>query len=248
MREMPLLLVLTLVTAPLPVVALDAGHGGTQTGALGICGMVEKDLTLTLAQQVAAILTQSKRARPVLTRSRDATVGLTERSQLANAAGATLFLSIHGNASPNTTVRGIETYFLSNRAATGRIEHLANRENDGEAMPAPREDPTLQRILQGLSLDAAHLESQRFAVAVQRTLGERLPNHGRGVLQAPFVVLVNTRMAAALVEVGFLTQPDECQLLASAGYQDTLAQALAAAILAHLANDASAMVSQATLP
>lgn len=222
--------------AALPVVAIDAGHGGTQEGATGVCGIREKDVTLSLAQRVDAILHQSGLARPLLIRALDETVGLTERSARANAAEAALFVSIHANASPSPTARGIETFFLSNRAATGRLAHLADRENDGIAMPVvDTHNTALQRILLGLSLDAAHSESQALALKVQSVLSEHLHSRGRGVLQAPFMVLLGAQMAAVLVEVGFLTHPDECALLASEEHQDAIAEAIATAVLAHLA-------------
>lgn len=220
----------------LPVVAIDAGHGGTQEGATGICGVLEKDVTLSLAQRVNAILEQSGLAKPLLVREIDETLNLSERSARANAAEAALLVSIHANASPSPTARGIETFFLSNRAATGRLAHLADRENDGLAVPVlDSHDTALQRILLGLSLDAAHTESQALALKVQSVLSERLHSRGRGVLQAPFMVLLGAQMAAVLVEVGFLTHPDECELLASGEHQDAIAEAIATAVLAHLA-------------
>ena len=233
-----------LVLCGLPIVAIDAGHGGLQEGALGICGLVEKDLTLSLAGQVTAILEQSGHVTPLMTHDQDVSLGLTERSEIANRAGAVLFLSIHGNASPNSSAHGVETYFLSNRAAGTRIAHLAARENDGEHFAVAAQNTALQRILNGLSLEAAHVESQRFALTVQAALSETLPNHGRGVLQAPFVVLVDAHMAAALVEVGFLSNPTECLLLSNTRYQAALAQSLASAILAHVASDPKPLAQQ----
>ena len=231
--------------APLPVVAIDAGHGGTQEGATGICGIQEKNVTLALAQRVDAILRQSGLAAPLMVRQGDETLALNERAARANAAEAALFVSIHANASPSVTARGIETFFLSNRAATGRLAHLADRENDGIAMPVlETHNAALQRILLGLSLDAAHSESQALALKVQTVLSDRLHSRGRGVLQAPFMVLLGAQMAAVLVEVGFLTHPEECALLAAADHQDAIAEAIATAVLAHLAIHSRALAQQ----
>lgn len=224
----------------LPVVALDAGHGGDQEGAPGICGIAEKDVTLAISKRVASLLSQSGEALPYLIRPTDQTLSLQHRSARANAQRATLFVSVHANASENPKVHGVETFFLSHRSDTGRLARLARRENDGiDLAPPPPPDP-LQHILQGLSLDAAHTESQMLALRMQQTLQRRLHTRGRGVLQAPFMVLVGAQMAAVLVEVGFITHPKECVLLSTPAYQSQVAQALTEGILAHVRRLASA--------
>src|SRR5689334_14670198 len=100
-----------------PLVIVDAGHGGDQHGAAGVCDVLEKDITLTVSDEVAKILTASGRVRVEQTRTDDATVDLEERPRQANAAGAAIFLSIHANSSPNAKAQGVETFFLSTRAA-----------------------------------------------------------------------------------------------------------------------------------
>lgn len=226
--------------AALPVVALDAGHGGEQEGAPGICGIAEKDVTLAISKRVATLLAQSGQAAPYLVRPTDETLSLQHRSGRANAQRAALLVSIHANASQNPRVRGVETFFLSHRSDTSRLARLARRENDGIDLAAPPPIDPLQHILQGLSLDAAHTESQMLALRVQQTLQRRLHTRGRGVLQAPFMVLVGAQMAAILVEVGFITHPKECVLLSTPAYQSQVAQALSEGILAHVRRLASA--------
>lgn len=224
----------------LPVVALDAGHGGGQEGAPGICGIAEKEVTLAITRRVATLLSQSQQAAPYLVRTSDETLSLQQRSLRANAHHAALFVSIHANASQNPKVHGVETFFLSHRSDTSRLARLARRENDGVDLAAPAPPDPLQHILQGLSLDAAHSESQMLALRMQETLQRRLHTRGRGVLQAPFMVLVGAQMAAVLVEVGFLTHPKECALLGTQAYQTRVAEALAEGILAHVRRLASA--------
>jgi N-acetylmuramoyl-L-alanine amidase len=240
---------MALVTAP-PVVAIDAGHGGAHEGAWGVCGVLEKDITWALARQAADILTATRLARPYLVRQGDETLALEARAARANAAGAVLFVSIHANASPNPGAHGVETFFLSNRAAHGRLASLAERENEGiDFAEVAATDDAVQLVLRGLSLDAAHAESQQLALTTQQTLQRRLRARGRGVLQAPFVVLLGTQMAAVLVEVGFLTHPEECVRLTRPAYQEQVAQALASSILAHLATDGRVLARQdAALP
>ena len=220
----------------LPVVALDAGHGGTQEGAVGICGLREKDLTLALAQRTGDILNASGRVRAVLLRSQDVLLPLEQRSARAHAAGAELLLSIHGNASTSASSQGVETFFLATRAANRRIGHLAELENEGRQVPqGPQGDDPLDRVLAGLSLDHAHRESQALALRVQHTLQRRLHSRGRGVLQAPFWLLWHADMPAVLVEVGFLSHPRECVQLLQAAHREKIAAALSTAVLAHLA-------------
>jgi N-acetylmuramoyl-L-alanine amidase len=240
---MLLLVGLLLATSPvaLPRIAIDAGHGGTQPGTLGVCGVAEKKITRALASRVHAILRSSRLVEPVLLRRADETVSLEERAQRANDAHAVMLLSIHANYSSNHKVQGIETFFLSQREATGRLAHLADLENDGLSPPifakAPQHTPAaVQMILQGLRLDAAHSESQSLAMRVQRTLSKQLHSRGRGVLQAPFRVLMQAEMAAALVEVGFLSNMEECRRLRHPGYQQTVATAISQAVIMHVAS------------
>jgi N-acetylmuramoyl-L-alanine amidase len=218
----------------LPVVALDAGHGGLQEGAPGICGVAEKDVTLALARRTAAYIDATGQTRAYLVRQGDETLRLQQRADRAQRNGASVFVSIHANASPDPRVAGIETFFLSYGRASQRLLQLAHRENDGVDAPTATHIDPLSHILQGMSLDAAHNESQRLALRLQQTLQLRLKTRGRGVLQAPFMVLGAARMAAVLVEVGFITHPAECRRLASNAYQDRVARALAAGIVAHI--------------
>ena len=222
-------------TGALPIIALDPGHGGDQAGAHGICGAWEKDITLQIAKRVARVLEASGRARPLLTRDHDETLALPLRSERALAARARLFLSIHANASVNPTARGVETFFLSLQPTEKRLRRLVDRENEGAGLAPARSGDPLALVLGGLRLDAAHVESQALAMSLQRAMVAHLHSRGRGVLQAPFMVLLGARMPAALVEVGFLTHPQECVRLTTQEGQEAIAEAIAAGVLAHLA-------------
>ena len=231
------MLVVSASPTELPLVMLDPGHGGAQRGARGVCGCHEKDVVLAVGQALRSLLNASGRVRAKLTRDSDLEISLSDRAGLANTQQAALFVSIHANASKNARAHGIETFFLSRRTASARLRELVRREN-GPPLPRQVAGGTLSAILQRLSLSANHHESQRLAVRLQKTMGQRLSYHGRGVLQAPFVVLKEAHMPAALVELGFLTNPGECRLLASTEHQRAVAQALAAAILTHMAQEA----------
>lgn len=219
----------------LPLVVLDAGHGGIHTGARGVCGVWEKEVTLQVAARTAQILCASQLVRVAHTRTTDEYVSLEARSALANRLGARLLVSIHANASTTPQARGIETFFLSLTAASRRLARLARRENEGH-LPGPKGPvEPLQRVLAGLSFDANHSASQQLAMRLQRGLTAQVAGRGRGVLQAPFQVLMGAQMPASLVEIGFLTHPQECVRLTSLQGQEFVARGIAAGVLAFVA-------------
>jgi N-acetylmuramoyl-L-alanine amidase len=157
-------------------------------------------------------------------------VPLQERTAIANREGADLFLSIHANASPNPSARGIETYFL-NFASNMTAASVAARENaaSGQAMGA------LPDFLRAIALNNKLDESRDFATAVQTAMIDRVRkvNGGvknLGVKQAPFVVLIGAAMPSVLTEISFVTNGPEAKLLRSSAYRQRIAEALASAI------------------
>ena len=217
------------------VVVLDPGHGGTQDGAVGICGLKEKNVTLQISVELAKLLNTSGKARAILTRTTDRTLGLKERPYLANRAKAHLFVSIHANASTNSKSYGIETYFLSQHSSDKQSAQTALRENEGLTPNLPKEQKPVNFILKQMTHNAAHRQSQQLAIHFETILKQSLQSRGRGVLQAPFVVLLEAEMPAVLVEVGFLSNPEECKQISAPSYQAKIAQALSTAIISHLA-------------
>jgi len=231
-----LLLSLTLAAPPSLLVVVDPGHGGEQEGAIGPGGLREKRLTLQIARRVAKQLVRHG-ARVLLSRDGDQAVPLAQRAALANARGADLFLSIHLNAMPGPArdkTRGVETYFLSADASDASAKAVAARENADRlaGMDGPEPDDPVGAILESLG-DAEALEaSSRLAHAVHEKLAARLPTENRGVKQAPFYVLAGARMAAVLVEVGFISHPQESLQLAAPAYQEEVAAAIADGVMA----------------
>ena len=216
------------------VVVIDAGHGGHDEGATGPSGLREKDLVLDVSRRLAKKLAQ-RGIRIVMTRSGDRFLSLEERTSVANDARGDLFLSIHANASPSRRPRGIETYFASLDATAATDDDAratARRENEafGEsAQRFERVDP-LAAIL-GSLIETQHLqESSEFAKLAQHELVEIGRARSRGVKQAPFVVLLGVQMPASLVEIGFLSNPDEEKGLRRAARREEIASALDAAI------------------
>jgi N-acetylmuramoyl-L-alanine amidase len=172
--------------------------------------------------------------RVVLTRNSDRFLSLEERTAVANDARADLFLSIHANASPSRQPRGIETYFASLDATDDAARATAQRENSAfgdAASPLPASDP-LAAILGDL-IETQHLqESSEFAKLAQAELASVGRGRSRGVKQAPFVVLMGVQMPASLVEIGFITNPDEEKGLRREREREMIADALADAVIA----------------
>ena len=212
---------------PRPVV-IDPGHGGDDVGAQSPTGVTEKEVTLAVARRLARIL--ESRGRAVrLTRDGDQGRALTDRTALANRLDATVFISLHANASTVASVAGAETYYMSldgasdeAAAATAALENRAGSPADGRS--------PLDLILWDLAQAEVLNESSRLALAVQGRLNARLGLRDRGVKQAPFVVLTGATMPAILVEVGFLSNPSEAERLTQPENQQQLAEAVAAGV------------------
>lgn len=214
-----------------PIVVLDPGHGGSNSGTRG-AGLVEKQLTLTLANQVAERL-RSKKITVELTRTDDRTLTLRQRVAHANRIPADLFVSIHANASPTRSQRGFETFVLTPRGV----------DVDGRALradtPTPRPGiaPDIALVLDDVERGASQWKAADLAARIQRELRERRGSPGdRGVRQDAHHVLLGATMPAVLVEVGFLDHPLEGKALADPNTQKRLADAIAGAIVDQLAD------------
>lgn len=211
------------------VIVLDPGHGGSDTGAIGPGGTQEKDITLRLARLLADGLRRRLPVRVELTRDEDAELPLPTRSALANQSKADLFLSIHLNSAPGAGARGTETYFLSLEASDERAAQAAedaNRAAGGHADPLT----DLQLILWDMAQSRHLAASQSLANLIQEELNQTLSLRDRGVKQAPFSVLMGAAMPAVLVELGFLSNPEEEQRLLDPEYQRQLTDALVRAV------------------
>jgi len=225
------LLLLTLTAGP--VIVIDPGHGGTQGGATGSGGLVEKELCLNIAKKVKTQLEKELKATVVLTREKDALVHLSERVDFANAKKPDLFISIHANSMPTEKQRrvnqGIETYFLSASASGEDAKKVAARENaETGTQPRGNAGDTLSFILADLQKSETHSDSSRLAYAVHESLIAETGAQDRGVQQAPFYVLMGLEAPAVLVEVGFVSHPEEGKHLTDAEYQSKLARAITA--------------------
>jgi N-acetylmuramoyl-L-alanine amidase len=209
---------------------LDPGHGGADFGGEGASGLLEKDLVLALAKRVGEEL-KRQNVSVIFTRERDEFVSLAQRTEIANKSGAQLFLSIHANTAPNHEAHGLETYFLSLEASDEEARRVAQAENDvfHQAGAVPDGADVVGGILSDLIRTRHLAESSEAAAAIQRRAA-RVAGTGRGVKQAPFVVLMGVNMPSVLLEAGFLTHAAEEQRLRSADHQRALARAIAAAV------------------
>jgi N-acetylmuramoyl-L-alanine amidase len=172
----------------------------------------------------------------VLTRSRDQFLPLRERTAIANRHRGDVFVSIHVNAAAGATATGTETYFLSSEATDNAARAAAAFENkvialEGGARGGTRD--VLRTILWDLAQSQFQQESSRLAESLQDGLDRALRQPSRGVKQAPFYVLGGAAMPAVLVEIGFVSNPQEEQRLQDEGYRDRIARALAAGVAAY---------------
>jgi len=211
-------------------VVLDPGHGGSEEGANGPGGLKEKDATLALALRLKPAL-EREGYRVILTRADDRTVPLRDRPALANQEKAALFISIHMNSSPVAGPHGTEVYYLGKLSSDDATARLVAAENAGVV----EDGNGLSLVLWDMAQNAAARDSATFAVAVQNRMNDLLATPDRGVRQAPFVVLKGSRVPAILVEVAFISNPQEEAKLKSGEFLDKAAAALTAAVKNHLA-------------
>ena len=214
-------------------IVIDAGHGGHDPGTIGRGGLQEKDLVLDVAVRLERLVRKELGAEVLMTRSTDVYIPLEERTGIANAKGADLFLSIHANASRNPKARGIETYFL-NFARSSHAEAVAAREN--AISEATLKD--LQGLVKAITLNSKIDESRDFASSVQEAMvsGVRKVHNvpDRGVHTAPFYVLIGASMPAVLAEIAFVSNPDDERRLRTPDYRDTLAHSLLRGVKSYL--------------
>jgi N-acetylmuramoyl-L-alanine amidase len=213
-------------------IAIDAGHGGTDPGALGPSGLREKDVTLAIAHKLAPMLMRQG-VEVALTRDDDRFVTLEERTARANAFGADLFVSIHCNAAENKTRHGVETYVLDTTTSdmAGRV---AAREN-ATSQAATNE---VAHLLASMRLADQSTRSTRFAELLQKagvaSLGARYTDvFDGGVHRAGFYVLVGARMPAVLFETSYISHAMDEERLGNGDYQQRLADAIANAVRAY---------------
>jgi len=218
-------------------IAIDPGHGGSDTGAMSPHGLLEKDLCLDVAQRLGHLIAANlEGAEVIYTRQDDSFVPLERRTDIANRAGADLFISIHANSSDLRYVRGVETYYL-NLSSSPESMQLATREN----ALGLRGLHDLPDLLQKIARNEKSAESKELAGEIQDALSQRLQlvsrgETNRGVKQAPFIVLTGAQMPAVLSEISFVSNARDENLLQDTEQRERVAEGLYRGIAAYLNN------------
>ena len=211
-------------------IVVDAGHGGSDEGAHGPDGTVEKNVTLDVARRLRAAIEERLGARVILTRTGDTTVPIDERAAVANNNKADLFISLHANSSRSTARRGAEVFYLSIEEYGAEAREVAERE--APLLPVVGGGAREIDIVEWEMAQARHVDgSARLAELVEDELRQRVPMSPRAIQQAPFRVLVGANMPAVLVEMGFISNPDQERQLTAASFQNEVVDALIASVL-----------------
>ncbi|MCW5827885.1 MAG: N-acetylmuramoyl-L-alanine amidase [Deltaproteobacteria bacterium] len=214
------------------VVVIDPGHGGHDWGAIGIGEILEKDVVLAVSRFAASCLRQEKPGlRVFLTREEDFFIPLADRTKIANNLNADVFVSIHANAAKNPKAQGIETYLMNPEATDREAHRVALAENASLGLEgADPNDPLLMTLWSLKS--AQHIRgSEDFGAVVHQTLAREFNFRSRGVLQAPFFVLVRANMPALLIELGFLTNETDATSFRNEAYLKRLGRGICRGIL-----------------
>ncbi|MES1943720.1 N-acetylmuramoyl-L-alanine amidase domain-containing protein [Salinisphaera sp. PC39] len=222
------------------VVAVDAGHGGEDPGAIGPSGTREKDVVLQIARRLEAMINERPGMRAVMIRDGDYYVGLRERIQKARAAKADLFVSLHADAFPDRRARGASVYALSrNGASSEHARWLAERENAADligGVSLKDKDDQLASFMLDLSQGASIEASLDVGGRILERLDGIAKLHKEQVQQAGFLVLKSPDIPSILVETAFISNPHEERRLRDAGYQRQLAEAVLGGVDGYLAS------------
>ncbi len=223
------------------IVAIDAGHGGQDTGAIGPGHICEKNVTLAIARTLKELMQHTPGLKPELTRSDDYFIPLAERREIARRHyHADIFISIHADASPSAEAQGASVFALSlkgaNTATSRFARALADRENSADAVGGihvTEHDGVLANVLAEMVVEGSLEHSLRLGQEIIQRLDRFSPLHSPHVEQAGFAVLKEPGMVSLLVENGFITNPAEEKHLVAPAYQLQLAKAILGGVVAY---------------
>ena len=219
------------------VIAIDAGHGGEDPGALGPKGARDKNVTLAIAKELQRQINSERGYRAELVRTGDYFIPLRKRTEIARKKGADLFVSIHADAAPRSSAFGASVYALSDRGATSETARwLADSENQSDLIGGAGnvslddKDKMLAGVLLDLSMTASLSSSLNVGHKVLNNMGRITPLHKRRVEQAGFMVLKSPDIPSILVETGFISNPNEAVKLATLSHQQSLSRSIQSGI------------------
>jgi N-acetylmuramoyl-L-alanine amidase len=228
-----------IIAAPAPtkqklVIAIDAGHGGEDPGAIGHRGSHEKKITLSIAKHLHKVINADDRMVSFLVRDGDYYIDLTRRRIMAREKGADIFLSIHADAFDKKSANGLSVFALSQRGATSAMARaLAKKENAADligGVSLADKDAVLAQVLVDLSMTNTISESVNLGGRVLEELGKVGRLHSKRVEQASFVVLKSPDIPSLLIETGFITNLNEEKKLRTSRYQKKIANAIHTAL------------------
>jgi N-acetylmuramoyl-L-alanine amidase len=231
------------VNPGLPVVVIDPGHGGIDSGALGDGGVVEKDITLKFALELERQLKQGGKLQPVLTRSSDVFVSLNDRVGVAHRHHAALLVSVHADTVRQDYVRGATVYTLSDDASDALAAALAERENRSDILAGLALEDQPDDVADIL-FDLARRETRNLSVRFAKTLVDDMRGdvalNGNPWRRASFVVLKAPEVPSVLLEIGFLSNKEDVKLFKSEKWPESEAHTVARAIETFLGGTLSA--------
>jgi N-acetylmuramoyl-L-alanine amidase len=218
-----------------PIIVIDPGHGGIDSGAIAPSGVEEKDVVLAVSKRLAEKLERTRQFRVILTRYDDTFLPLNDRVQMARMNAASLFISIHADSISRgeRNVRGASIYTASDRASDAEAARLAEKENKSDLI-AGLDLSTKSDDVAGILFDLAHRETKNFSSLFARTLVGRMeaatPMHSNPLRSAGFIVLRAPDVPSVLVELGFLSNSQDVRLLTSDAWRDKVADAMTEAV------------------
>ena len=216
-----------------PLVVLDPGHGGKDPGAIGVSGTYEKHVAFAAAKELRRQLQQDGRLRVELTRSRDVFIPLEQRVAWAQSRGAALFVSMHADALTDHSVRGASIYTLSDTASDPQTAALAQRENSADRFAGSAfhdQPPEVARILLSLVRQETRSNSARLQRRMVGALDQDVPMLQNPARHAGFMVLQAADVPSVLVEMGFMSNPQDEAALRRAEHRALVASAMKRAV------------------
>ncbi|SEL43325.1 N-acetylmuramoyl-L-alanine amidase [Atopomonas hussainii] len=225
------------------IIAIDAGHGGEDPGALGPNGLREKHVVLEISKELQRQINATKGFRAELTRTGDYFIALRRRTEIARAKGADMFVSIHADAALRKSAYGASVFALSNSGATSETARwLADKENQSDLIGGvgginlDEHDKMLRGVLLDMSMNASMSSSLDVGQKVLNNMGRITRLHKQRVEQAGFMVLKSPDIPSILVETGFISNPGESARLATKAHQQALAKAVSAGLREYFHN------------
>jgi len=224
---------------PPPLVMLDPGHGGKDPGAIGVSGTYEKHVALAAAQELRRQLLAGGHYRVELSRTQDVFIPLEDRVAIAQRRGAALFVSMHADALTDHSVRGASVYTLAEMASDAQTAALAKRENSADRFAGPNfrnTPPEVARILASLVRQETRSGSARMQRDVVGSLGHDIPLLQNPARHAGFVVLKAADIPSVLVEMGFMSNPQDEAALRRPEHRMRVAAAMKRAVDSYFAH------------